>query len=213
MTDNDELHDLREQVSEQQQTIQKLTSALGDVVENQRKMMPNRRQVLKAGGAAALFGAGAVGGASAAPGDDGDTVWGSDANRDDYYAGEIDAISVSTGVLNSINYFPAERVESLELNTSSPATSFTDVTLSSLPSDASIAIIRASLTGDGTADRALLKVREKGSGRVGLEAATWAGHGARTGVSVGTVPVDSNNVVEYDTFNASNAQIYVEGYY
>jgi len=66
----------------------------------EQHVFPSRRQILKAGGAAALVGAGAAGGASAAPGDDGDTVWGSDSNRDDYYADELDANLVSTTFVN-----------------------------------------------------------------------------------------------------------------
>lgn len=45
--------------------------------------------------AASVFGAGVfTGQASAAPGDDGDTVWGSDSNRSDWYADLIDANKV-----------------------------------------------------------------------------------------------------------------------
>lgn len=49
--------------------------------------------------AASVFGAGVLSGqAVATPGDDGDTVWGASNNRDDYYADEIDANLVSTGI-------------------------------------------------------------------------------------------------------------------
>jgi hypothetical protein len=41
---------------------------------------------------------------SAAPGDDGDTVWGSSSNRDDYYADELDANLVSTEHLETPSF-------------------------------------------------------------------------------------------------------------
>lgn len=98
--DNDHDHDrdrterLTEIIEQQNERINQLE----DVVQKQAQAIwPTRRQALKATGAAAIFGAGAISNAAAAPGDDGDTVWGSDQNRDDYYADEIDALTVSTG--------------------------------------------------------------------------------------------------------------------
>lgn len=67
----------------------------------ERAVFPSRRDVIKAGaGVGALGAAGLAGRASATPGDDGDTVWGSDANRDDYYADEVDANLVSADDLS-----------------------------------------------------------------------------------------------------------------
>lgn len=73
----------------------------------QRTITPTRRQAVKAGGGlAALLGLGATAGTgAAAPGDDGDTVWGSDTNRDDYYADEIDAKSVDTEQLGTGRHY------------------------------------------------------------------------------------------------------------
>jgi len=64
----------------------------------EKKVYPDRRDILKgAAGVASLGAAGMLGRASAAPGDDGETVWGGPNNRDSYYADEIDANVVSTG--------------------------------------------------------------------------------------------------------------------
>lgn len=87
MSDEGRIEKLAGVIDKQQEQIEQL----------QKKIQgrgPSRRRVLQAGGVAALLGAGATGGAAAAPGDDGDTVWGSDSNRDDYYADEVDANTV-----------------------------------------------------------------------------------------------------------------------
>ena len=92
-TDDDRVDRLTNIIEQQNERINQLE----DVVQEQAQAIwPNRRQAMKATGAAALFGAGAIGGAAGAPGDDGDTVWGSDQNRDDYYVDEMDANTVST---------------------------------------------------------------------------------------------------------------------
>jgi len=63
----------------------------------EQEVFPDRREILRKGAAAASLGAaGMIGRASAAPGDDGETTWGSANNRDSWYADEIDANSVST---------------------------------------------------------------------------------------------------------------------
>lgn len=93
----EKIDELEAQVSKQQQVI----NMMAEQMEAMAEVLPDstRRRVMMAGGAAALFGAGAVGGASATPGDDGDTVWGSSSNRDDYYVDEIDANLVNTDQL------------------------------------------------------------------------------------------------------------------
>lgn len=56
--------------------------------------------------AASVFGAGVfTGQATAAPGDDGDTVWGSETNRSDWYADEIDAnhVTATSSQYESVN--------------------------------------------------------------------------------------------------------------
>lgn len=87
------IEDLEAQVRAQQEVLQ--------------KMMPSRRAVLRGGaaaGAVGLLGFGA-GQATATPGDDGDTVWGSQSNRDDYWADEID---MNLGVIRYLNLGPTE---------------------------------------------------------------------------------------------------------
>lgn len=97
MTNDNTTDDRTERLTEIIETQNERINQLEDIVQEQAQAIwPSRRQALKATGAAAIFGAGAVGGASATPGDDGDTVWGSDQNRDDYYVDEMDANLVST---------------------------------------------------------------------------------------------------------------------
>lgn len=96
------IDDLEEELEEQKQINEGLAEKLVEL----SGLLPetDRRKFLKTGaGAAALVAAGAVGQASATPGDDGDTVWGTDSNRDDYYADEIDANLVNTGDIDIDN--------------------------------------------------------------------------------------------------------------
>lgn len=101
MTDTDpDVDELEAQLNKQQQMIDALRTKLAELSQ----VLPeqDRRQFLKAGaGAGAILASGAIGRASAAPGDDGDTLWGSASNRDDYYADELDANLVSTGQVRS----------------------------------------------------------------------------------------------------------------
>jgi len=100
-----EIADLREQVSQQQQQIKQLEATV-------KKMLPTRRQALKTGAGGLLAGGlFTAGQATAEPGDDGDTVWGSDTNRDDYYADEINANTVNTGEIDSSNGYAWQSVE------------------------------------------------------------------------------------------------------
>lgn len=110
MTDSEpskkELLERIEQLEEQQE---KLTQGAVDsqgrrwTLSDFLNMGLKRRQAIKAislvaGGAS--IGAAVMRSVSAAPGDDGDTVWGSSSNRDDYYADELDANLVSTAGLS-----------------------------------------------------------------------------------------------------------------
>lgn len=69
----------------------------------EKSVFSSRRDILKTGAAAAAGGALTLGAGSgsADPGDDGDTTWGSDSNRDDYWVDELDARSVSTADINN----------------------------------------------------------------------------------------------------------------
>ncbi len=86
-----DIDELEETVSAQQKQINQLQKTV-------KKMMPGRRDVLKAGAGAIAGGGLALSAASgSADGlDDGDTQWGSDSNRDDYVVDHVDANSIGT---------------------------------------------------------------------------------------------------------------------
>jgi len=129
--------------------------------------------------------------------------------------------SVSTGEINvgggagPQQYLPIERIDAVsELNTSSPATSYTSVSLSALPSDAYGAYLEVISKGDGSSNTHTIQLREAGSGRSqDLEMRAWAGHSAFDCYTNGCVPVDSNNEVEYQTTNSQQAIIVTLGYF
>jgi len=82
-------------VKAQQQQLDALHEAAG--VDDEE--LVSRRSLLQGGasvGAAGLLAALASGSAAASPGADGDTVWGSQNNRDDWFADFIDANTVQT---------------------------------------------------------------------------------------------------------------------
>jgi len=116
MTDNDtNVDELEAQVEEQAQMIDALRTKLAELSQ----VLPehDRRQFLKAGaGAGAVLASGAIGRASAAPGDDGDTLWGSDSNRDDVYRDEVDANLVRTEERNGTQVFDGTRTFSAALS-------------------------------------------------------------------------------------------------
>lgn len=95
-SENDRIDRLEEQVEQLRKQQERRNEAFVDMLQ---RLPVSRRRVLQAAAAAGLLGTGAVGGALGAPGDDGDTVWGSSSNRDDYYADEIDANLVNTGIV------------------------------------------------------------------------------------------------------------------
>ena len=128
-----------------------------------RQMMPSRREAMKAGGLAAALGGAFIGGAEATPGDDGDTVWGSSSNRDDWYADEVDAnlVNTETGSVNgqemigtpSSGSDPSLTFDSW-VTISSTRPSLVDITLK-VETDGStrgLARIEVDETDDGTAD-------------------------------------------------------------
>lgn len=149
-TDDGRTDELIEIIEKQNERINQLE----DVVQQQAQAIwPSRRQALKATGAAAIFGAGAISNAAAAPGDDGDTVWGSDSNRDDYYMDELDANLVSTGDLDidGANFVSSGDVFELtdatvgsDINQTTTSTSYTTVeywtgpAMPHVPSDATL---------------------------------------------------------------------------
>lgn len=86
-----DIDELEETVSAQQKQINQLQKTV-------KKMMPNRRDFLKAGAGAAA-GAGLALSASSGSAEglgDGDTQWGSNSNRDDYVVDHVDANSLDT---------------------------------------------------------------------------------------------------------------------
>lgn len=111
--------------------------------------------------------------------------------------------------------YPWTRIDaSNEVDDSNPQLSFATATLSSLPSDAYAALLNLRSTGDGSAGRHFVETREAGSSRKrDAVAVGWAGHSAEDANAIGSVPVNSNNEIEYATFNSSAAKIDVIGYF
>jgi hypothetical protein len=93
MSREDKIETLQARVDEQQEAIKVLSSA----VKKQSKLLPDvdRRSMLKAGGAAGLFGLGTVTGATATPGADGGTEWGSQPNCNGCYNDKKDGGNVN----------------------------------------------------------------------------------------------------------------------
>jgi hypothetical protein len=104
----------RNQPQPDAQQPEQLAERVDELEATVQRMLPDRRQFIKgagvAAGAAALgFGTGQ---ASAAPGDDGDTIWGDANNRDDYYADEFDANAVNAGeIVNEAIYYDTDEAD------------------------------------------------------------------------------------------------------
>lgn len=117
MTDSEpSKKELLERIEQLEKQQEKLTQGAVDsqgrrwTLSDFLNMGLKRRQAIKAislvaGGAS--IGAAVMRSVSAAPGDDGDTVWGSSSNRDDYYADELDAnlVRAEDGVLGGFDFW------------------------------------------------------------------------------------------------------------
>lgn len=111
-------------------------------------------------------------------------------------------------------YFRSES-DHAELDTSSPATTATTVSLApSAPPGADAAIIKVIGFGDGaTSDKSRFRVWRPGKSNYSATTAGWAAHGvddATNGDMV--VVVNANREVNYDTYNAGRIIIRVQGY-
>jgi len=219
---DDEISRLAAIVEEQQEQIDSLKERQEAFMETVDRLPVSRRRFMQAAAAAGLVGTGAVGGAMATPGDDGDTVWGSDSNRDDYYVDELDANLVNTNSLGVgdqgpvNNWPPVRQAPIVGVYDSSPMTSYQTVTLSSLPSDAHAAIVQIYAEGDGTAAFGDARLRESGTSRsYDISERYWAGHGSFTGSEVADLPVNSNNEIDYQASEGNTARLIVNtiGYY
>jgi hypothetical protein len=123
--------------------------------------------------------------------------------------------SASIGGQPSINYWPPVYEDGVtELNESSPATSYTKISLSEPPADATYATLRLQSQGDGTSNRHLLQVRESGTARTNdAVCAGWAGHGAFDGDIIGVCPINSSNEIDYKSTQSSQVIIKTVGYF
>lgn len=108
--DRDEVAALRERVAELETRLDDDDDAdAGAGADGSDQYPVSRRNALKAGGLfALLFGSAAAGAASATSGttNDDDTKWGSDSNRDDYYADVVDANVVDSKESNDVYVAP-----------------------------------------------------------------------------------------------------------
>jgi hypothetical protein len=130
--------------------------------------------------------------------------------------------SVSTDSLNiteQINYWPPVRTgpgDNLEVSDNSPPTSYTTVTISGVPTDATVCLLALSPKGDGTSNVMGVSVRENGSSRAfDARVNGWAGHGDFTSESGPFYcPMDPDNKIEYKgTGNEANVDIKLAGYF
>jgi len=145
---------------------------------------------------------------------------GTSSDRFTGFAADLDANSVSTGSASvggqgPIQYWPVNYMSSStkELDTNSPATTATTVSMSAPPSDAyGVALLIVSV-GDGSADIHRIRTRRNGDGVWQGRVRGWAGHSASDARTVCYVPMDTNNEIQYETQNSAQAQIFSIGYY
>jgi len=129
-------------------------------------------------------------------------------------ADTLEADSAGVGGQDKINYWPPVRTQIDELDTTSPATSYSSLTLSGPPSDATHALIEIEAEGDGTSDDAEFEIREAGTTFRTINKAFWSENADFTLQEAPLqTPIDNNNTIEYRTSNISRAIIRTVGYF
>jgi len=99
------------------------------------------------------------------------------------------------------------------LDTASPATSVTEISLSDhVPPDAEVAILRLIGEGDGSVAHQIASIRPTFAVNPLVDIAGWAEHGAVDARTVGYVELDDSQNVEYVTDNVSRLIIRVLGW-
>jgi len=209
-TDDDDAATLRERVRALEATVAQQQDTI-------QQLLPSRRAVL-AGGAGLLGGAALTGQASAqsAAGQVGTSSEPVDVEAASVTADSVNTEEQSVGGQDAISYWPAVRIDSVtELSTTTPATSYSTLALSALPSDASVALLQIALKGDGSSSIMAMLCRESGTSRVDARVTGWAGHGAFTADHQPVpVPVNSSNEIDYEVDGSvADATIRSIGYF
>jgi len=124
--------------------------------------------------------------------------------------------SISVGGQPNLNLWPLETETSVVVNDNNPPSTYQTASVTAAPANASFVVLNIRGTGDGTAARATIEVREGGVSRSRDTAVhTWAGHGAIQGGSQDIIPLNANNEIEYRNSdeNLASLRLTMRGYF